>query len=614
MSLIDHAQLAAVAEVDPWAQRTQLTSGDPDQIEELAAAFYRAAGRTDQAAASDAQAKQYVRAGYHVDGGAPLDYNAEVSRTSASLTGAADKLPKIAKLLSSVADDLASATRSANTEVADLDGELSTIEQQYESFMQTTGHHLPPEDQSSVRDGYLRDAIARVQSRGAATTKLVMNYEHALAAATKSMADLGYLPPLDLREAGEQATTPLPFGTDPTTVAKWWAGLTPAQQEYLLDHEYDTLGQLRGLPSPILDTANRHRLTDHEADLKQQLATLDADPSLDPFGIERAALQHRLDQDLSIEKVITSLGPGNPPAAVLLLAYDPNGKEGQTGVAISYGNPDSAANTGVVVPGTSHSALDLASVARNGSDLYNTMNSSSKAVVVWLDGPEPQTLPYAALDKWANESAPNLVTDLAGLKAAHIAATGDGGQLTAVGHSYGSYILGKAMTEGAPADDVIFVGSPGVGVNHASDLGLDPSHVWDGQAGDDPILLTEKRFTPDPLTGNNPEDSDFGAQHFSVDGSSGHSQYYQGESLMNMARIADGDYGAVDQVPAPDYRGLRELPGDLIATRVTPIDTDINELKDLATGHPIKALEDGWDGTVSTAKDGWHTVEDLWPF
>jgi hypothetical protein len=368
----------------------------------------------------------------------------------------------------------------------------------------------------------------------------------------------------------------------------------------------------------VLDTANRHRLADDRSSLQNQIAALNADPSQDPDGSKRADLQHRLDQDLSIGKVIASLGPGHPPAPVLLLTFDPHGQEDQTGVEIGYGNPDTAAKTGVVVQGTKHSALDLGSVGQNGRDLYNTMSSSSKAVVVWLDGPEPPSLTYAALDKWANEGAPNLAGDLAGLKASHVAANSDGGHLTVIGHSYGSYIVGKALTDGAPADDVIFVGSPGVGVNHASDLGVNPSHVWDGQAGDDLILLSEKRFTPNPLTGNNPEDSDFGAQHFSVAGSSGHSQYYQGESLQNMARIADANYGAVDRVDAPDYRGLRELPGDAISAGLDPIDTDYNEVRDLVTGHPIKALEDGWDGTVNTAEDGWHTVEDvgstLWPF
>lgn len=613
MALFDRAQLAAAAEVDPWALLTQLNSGDPDQIEALAGAFYRAAGDTRDAAASDARAKQYVRDGYHVDGGAPLDYNAEAQRTSSSISDASDKLPKIAKLLSSVADDLATTTKSARGQVGDLDTELNSIEAKYASFMQTTGHHLPLEDQQSVRDGYFKDAVAKVQNYGKTTNGLVIDYEHSLARATKSMSDLGYVAPLTLREAGEQATAPLPIGTDPKTVAKWWAGLTPAQQEYLIDHDYDMLGRLRGLPAPVLDTANRHRIADDKSSLENQIAALRADPSLDPDGAKLTALQRRLADDNGILNEINKAGPGQPPTDIYVLAFDPHGKEGQTGVAISYGNPDTADDVGVVVPGTTNNASKLSGVGADGRDLYNTMSSPSKAVVVWLDGPEPQSIiPDAAEDKWAEESAPNLVADLGGLRAAHTTASGDAGHLTVIGHSYGSYIVGKAMTEGAPADDVVFVGSPGVGVNHASDLGVDPSHVWDGAAEDDPILWTEKRFTPDPLTGNNPEDSDFGAQHFSVAGSSGHSEYYKAnsESLRNMARIADGDYGAVDTVPAPNYRGLPELPGDALASVVNPVDTTLDATGELLTGHPVDAAERLWDGTVSEGKDLINTGED----
>ena len=103
------------------------------------------------------------------------------------------------------------------------------------------------------------------------------------------------------------------------------------------------------------------------------------------------------------------------------------------------------------------------------------MSSSSKAVVVWLDGPEPPDVPHAGLDTYANDGAPNLVADIGGLRAAHVAATGENGHLTAIGHSYGSYILGKAAAQGADVDDVVFVGSPGVGVDHAKDLGSIPN-------------------------------------------------------------------------------------------------------------------------------------------
>jgi hypothetical protein len=140
---------------------------------------------------------------------------------------------------------------------------------------------------------------------------------------------------------------------------------------------------------------------------------------------------------------------------------------------------------------------------------------------------------------------------------------------------------------------------------------MDPQHVWDGEAGDDPILLVAKRFTSDPGTGNNPEDSDFGAQHFSVHGSHGHSEYFQGESLINMARIASGDYTAVDRTPAPNYRGPLELPGDVVAANLDSVDTDVGAVKDLVTGHPIDAGKRILDGTITEGKAVINTGEDV---
>jgi Alpha/beta hydrolase len=608
----DRAQLVAAAEVDPWALLAQLNGGDPSEIERLAAAFYRASGDTADATASDAKAKQYVRQGYQVNGGAPLDLSSEVKATSTSLTDAADKLPKIAKALASVADDLASATQSVTALTRGVEDELNLIEQKYTTFMQGVGHHLPPDDQQAARNGYFNEAVDKVRSYGTSAQGVVMDYEHTLAGATRTLSDLGYVAPVGLREAGEIETAPLPVGTDPVKVAAWWAGLSPAQQEYLLDHEYDTLGQLKGLPAPVLDTSNRHRISDDKTSLQMQLTNLNAHPEQDPFGARRAALQSRLDDDNGILAEIDKPGPGNPPTQTYVLAFDPHGKQGQTGVAISYGNPDTADNTAVVVPGTGNDASKLTSVGSNGRELYNNM-TGNRAVVVWLDGPEPPELTNAAFDSYANDSAPHLVTDIAGLRAAHSAATGQDGHLTAIGHSYGSYILGKAATQGAKVDDVVFVGSPGVGVNHARDLGLDPSHVWDGEAGDDPILFTEKRFTPNPLTGNNPEDSDFGAQHFDVTGSHGHSEYYKkgSESVHNMARIADGDYAAVDRVPAPDYRGPRELFGDALSSVLDQPAAQVDAAKDLLTGHPIDAGQDLVNGTVNEGKDLLHTGEDV---
>jgi hypothetical protein len=160
-----------------------------------------------------------------------------------------------------------------------VESELGLIEQKYATFMQGVGHHLPPDDQQAARTGFFNEAVDAVRSYGTSAQGVVMDYEHTLAGATKTLAELGYVAPLELREAGEVQTAPLPVGTDPVKVAAWWAGLSPAQQEYLLDHEYDTLGQLKGLPAPVLDTSNRHRIADDKASLQTQLAQLDAEPA-----------------------------------------------------------------------------------------------------------------------------------------------------------------------------------------------------------------------------------------------------------------------------------------------------------------------------------------------
>lgn len=614
MTILDRAQLAALAEVDPWAVLAQLRAGDPAAIDALASAFYQAAGHTNDAATSHQHAVAYQRAGYHVGASSPVDANANVQATTRTLSDAGQKLPQIAKLLTTVGDELASSTSTVQTKVSNLEADLTSIENQWTSFMQTVGHHLPPDDQDATRQGYIREAVAKVTAAGTEANTVVMNYEHTLAGAAKSMSDLGYVAPVGLQEAGEQPTAPLPVGSSPTVVATWWAGLNQAQKEYLIDHGYDTLGQLKGLPAPVLDTSNRHRLADHRTSLMNELALLRANPEVDPSGDQRAAIERQLAADNGIISELGKPGPGNPPSQTYVLAYDPQSPMGQTGVEISYGNPDTAANTGVVVPGTTHSAVDLSSVGGDGRNLYDTMTGTDKAVVVWLDGPEPQSIaPDAAFDSWADASGPRLATDLTGIRAAQVASTGSTQHLTAVGHSYGSYILGRAMTSGAPVDDVVLVGSPGVGVDHASDLGIDPSHVWDGEAGDDPILWTQRRFTPDPLTGVNPQEGDFGANHFSVDGSHGHSEYYKknSESLHNMADIASGNYTGVEQVSAPDYHNVPELPGDLLDTGLTPVYTDAHVLQDLWHLDPGKAAGDWWNGTWEQGKNAVHVTEDV---
>ena len=62
--------------------------------------------------------------------------------------------------------------------------------------------------------------------------------------------------------------------------------------------------------------------------------------------------------------------------------------------------------------------------------------------------------------------------------------------MTAIGHSYGSRTVGAATQQegGIPGvDDIVFVGSPGVGVDSADDLGVGREHVFVGAAANDVV-------------------------------------------------------------------------------------------------------------------------------
>ena len=118
--------------------------------------------------------------------------------------------------------------------------------------------------------------------------------------------------------------------------------------------------------------------------------------------------------------------------------------------------------------------------------------------------------------------------------------------ITVLGHSYGSVVVGEAAShgDGLAVDDVITAGSPGMSVNTAWDLHLDPRHVWAGGAADDPMT-----GGPGSIPGvhdNEPTDQDFGANRYHVD-TSGHSGYWEPDSvsLRNQAAVVVGQYDLV---------------------------------------------------------------------
>ena len=141
---------------------------------------------------------------------------------------------------------------------------------------------------------------------------------------------------------------------------------------------------------------------------------------------------------------------------------------------------------------------------------------------------------------------------------------GEPAHLTAIGYSYGSTTVGHgAHDEGLAADDIVVVGSPGLGedTDHARDLGIDPDHVWAGANSNDPVADLGNRGALHLETfgglglGDDPVEDDFGANRFQAESTSrgglnpfaDHAKYFDHdtESLANIARIVNGDYDAV---------------------------------------------------------------------
>ncbi len=103
-----------------------------------------------------------------------------------------------------------------------------------------------------------------------------------------------------------------------------------------------------------------------------------------------------------------------------------------------------------------------------------------------------------------------------------------------VAHSYGSLVTGMAESgQGLEVDETVFVGSPGVGVNSADDLG--DGNVWVGLASGDPVGYSG-------WFGPNPHGKAFGSTRFHTGDISGHSSYFNegSESLRNIGLITAG--------------------------------------------------------------------------
>lgn len=369
-------------------------------------------------------------------------------------------------------------------------------------------------------------------------------------------------------------------GRSPAQVNAWWHGLTAEQQEQVLRDFPQLVGGYDGIPAEDRDTANRNQVANRRSALQAEedglLAQLrgEAPPAgmpvqevllrLEKIGGEQAKIGE-------VAKALDKLGERG-----YLLGFDPAG-DGK--VVVAVGNPDTAAHTGVWVPGlgTTMEGKGMSSGTVDNIDrmvslnnaAQNVSNGATVSTVYWLgyDAPDLTNTSVVGEDR-SKAGADPYVSFMQGMRASH---DGDPGHLVAMGHSYGTTVLGEAALTGRlPVDDIITQGSPGMHTDDARNLNIDPKHVWAGSAASDPVSQTSDvsnwTVTGGAVLGGpigaglgwaagefyedghniSPHDKEFGANSYRVD-TSGHSGYWDGntESLRNQARILVGKYDRV---------------------------------------------------------------------
>ncbi|MFD4208928.1 alpha/beta hydrolase [Micromonospora tulbaghiae] len=350
------------------------------------------------------------------------------------------------------------------------------------------------------RTGAVRPDPARVTRTGPAVAHARAGIRDALTLAGAADREAaGRLAELTTAAVGGWVSVPPAWrpgpGAGPAEVSRWWAGLSAAERRWLVGREPGRTGRLDGLPAAARDQANRLLLGDRrEQLLLRRLALLHPLPA-GPLEASRQVRLAAVEAALrGLDGLSERLAAGGAPRAYLL-GLDPAG-DGRAVVAL--GNPDRAASVLTYVPGMTSDLADapaeLGRAARVLQRCAALGPGEEAAAVLWLDYDAPDLLTEAAGTRQAEDAGPALHRFQEGLRAAH---EGPPARQTVLGHSYGSLVVGAAARDhGLGADALVFVGSPGVGVDHAADLRMPAGQVWSSTAPDDVIRLARP---PDEL-------------------------------------------------------------------------------------------------------------------
>ncbi|OBH59555.1 hypothetical protein A5685_03200 [Mycobacterium colombiense] len=628
---LSQAELVAAAGGDPWAINQSLQAGSPFQISRLAEAFHAAGRCTTEANETFEQARNRFDAAWnHQNGDHPINDSAEVQRTVKSLGAQSLQLPKIGADLETIAAGLAEAQKAGAQEISTLERQLQLLDKIIGAATQDLQDPALDAKSRSELQSLINDAKAdAVDDTRDALNQLNSIRNGYSATLEKSLGNLridGFNPEgLEPVDADPQIP---PLNTSPEDVHRWWTSLTPEQRQRFIAEHPDQVGNLNGVPILARSDANisvMNQDLNRVRDIASRSGVSVDDVLRDPgrYGLSATDITRYHNADETKQGLDHDSDHGHNP--VYLFAYDPTAFGGKGRAAVCIGNPDTAKNTAVIVPGTSSSVKGgwLHEGHNDALNLYGQANAADPnnptAVIAWMgyDAPNDFKDLRISTPMLARTGSEALAQDVNGLWTTHL---GGGQHVTVLGHSYGSTTVADAFAmHGMHANDAVLIGCPGTDMAHsAADFHLDGGHVFVGAASTDPISLIGEsnglsksifggdvvgqwRGT-DPGLGVDPAADGFGSVRFraEVPGSDGinarhdHSQYYNlgGEALHSMADITSGHGDAL------------QADGMTAAHRHYPLQVNVPGLGPVNVGPQTPAFVDPeWDRSPGSITD-----------
>lgn len=366
-------------------------------------------------------------------------------------------------------------------------------------------------------------------------------------------------------------------------VQAFFRGLSPKAATRLAELRPDQIGELRGAPVELRYGANIHRITRARDGLQtvvdaagkkakgkdlRRLATLKEmltpvhELTTGPDGQRVELFRHR--QFLSVET------------------------EGQGRAVEVHGDLRQARQLALMVPGMGNNLETLRALAAR-SEAVRAEAGPGTVAITWLGYDSPSNIVKAAGKERAYEAAPALRADAVALRLE----LPPGTPLTAVGHSYGTVVIGQASLYGARFDRIIFTGSPGVDpdVHSAADLG--PALLCVERAPGDYVVYTQWHG-PDPA---NFEDAIRLDTAGGVEPVHWHQQYYRPKSgaLHNIGLVVRGELEHLPEANTSSGRETQLVAGlgwaHLLRGAVVPVSIVYEGLAELRGVSPPARLE-----------------------